>query len=629
MPIFQFNTLEFLCNLSYFIKNIFLKKQDFAPWEMEDFVKIQNTVFWRILLIFSVLVIPWMVVSIILLNAANARIVASNVSLVQQSRKNVLENIEEQIQNIALAARAGNTLDNTFYLSVLDQSLTGYDRVQVTDQIFESLNLIIITHSWTENARIYSRPLDLCFSSSNINHVNSSGVVRAVTDEEFERIAGLLQDGNVLTMLDGSVVFLIPNSQLSPICVLEVELSEYQLSQYLTASLEYPSDSLFSLCLQDDKFWIGNITEDDLYDAALSAVETAEAGKLTDFSFGSGKYWLYVYRSAILGFTYFELIPKKILTRPAGLSVALLITFISLSAVVIVIFFIQSVKLIHHPLQDLINSFDRLRQGDLSVRAEKPETEDFNYLYDSFNHMASELEQLVSQNYKQQILLQKAELRQLQAQINPHFLYNNFFWLQRVISSGDIEQAEQITQDLGMYFRYITRSNSDIVPLFEENEHAMIYSDLQATRFSGRIHVEFDTLPPEFENWQVPKLFMQPLIENAFKYGLEEQLGGGMLRVLHVKKSEMELVIMVEDNGKSLTDQRLFELRRQVESLETDNIPAGLSGMMNIARRLQIYYQSMDCFSLSRSQLGGLCVTIRLYFKEKGGNGNVSWNYCR
>lgn len=86
---------------------------------------------------------------------------------------------------------------------------------------------------------------------------------------------------------------------------------------------------------------------------------------------------------------------------------------------------------------------------------------------------------------------------------------------------------------------------------------------------------------------------------------------------------------MVEDNGKSLTDQRLFELRRQVETLETDNIPAGLSGMMNIARRLQIYYQSMDCFSLSRSQLGGLCVTIRLYFKEKGENGNVSWNYCR
>ena len=121
---------------------------------MGDSVKIRNTVFSRVLLIFSVLVIPWMAVSVILLNAANERIISSNVSLARQSRGNVLENIDGQIINIALAARAGISLDKTFYLTVLDHSLTGYDRVQVTEQIFESLNLIITTHSWAENARI-------------------------------------------------------------------------------------------------------------------------------------------------------------------------------------------------------------------------------------------------------------------------------------------------------------------------------------------------------------------------------------------------------------------------------------------------------------------------------------------
>ena len=266
-------------------------------------------------------------------------------------------------------------------------------------------------------------------------------------------------------------------------------------------------------------------------------------------------------------------------------------------------------------LQNLIGGFDRLRQGDLSVRAQKPETKDFNYLYDSFNHMAAELEQLVSENYKQEILLQKAELRQLQAQINPHFLYNNFFWLQRVISSGDIEQAEQITQELGTYFRYITRKNSDLVLLSDENEHAMIYTNLQAVRFSGRIQVDLGTLPAEFGGRQVPKLFLQPLIENAFKYALEEQISGGVLQVRHKKQSEKELVVTVEDNGQTLTDERLFDLQHQIETLAADNITAGLSGMMNIARRLQLYFQSPDCFSLSRSELGGLCVSIRLYFK--------------
>lgn len=592
-------------------------------------MKIRNTVFSRVLLIFSALVIPWMAVSVILLNTANARIVSSNVSLARQSRGNTLENIDGQILNIALAARAGNTLDRTFYLSVLDQSLTGYDRVQVTEQIYESLNLIITTHSWAENARIYSRPLNTCFSSSNINHLNSSGLVRTITDGEFDRIAARLPSGNGLTVLDGQVVFLTPNAPRSPICILEVELSEYLLSQYLHASLEYPSESLFSLCLSDDSFWIGNITREGMYDAALTAARAAQPDTLTPFAFDSEKYWLYVYRSPVLGFRYFELIPDSLLTRPAGLFETLIVIFISLSVFVIVIFFIQSAKLIHHPLRDLCDSFDRLRQGDLSVRAPKPETEDFNYLYDSFNHMATELEQLVSENYKQEILLQKAELRQLQAQINPHFLYNNFFWLQRVISSGDIEQAEQITQELGTYFRYITRKNSDLVLLSEENEHAMIYSNLQAVRFSGRIQVDFDGLPAEFEGWQVPKLFLQPLIENAFKYALEEQICGAVLRVRHIRRSERELAITVEDNGQELTDERLSALCSQLESLWEDNLPAGLSGMMNIARRLQIYYQCRDCFSLSRSQLGGLCVTVRLCFRQKGENSNVSWNCGR
>ena len=578
-------------------------------------MKIQNTVFSRVLLIFSALVIPWMAVSVILLNAANARIVSSNVNLARQSRNNVLENIEGQILNIALAARAGNTLDKTFYLSVLDQSLTGYDRVQVTEQIYESLNLIFTTHSWSEDALIYSCPLNRCFYSQNVNRTDSSGLVRTITDEEFNKVATLLQSGNLLTMRDGQVMFLIPNSQFSPICILEVDLSEHQLSQYLSASLEYPSESLFSLCLDDDTFWLGNIEQDKLYDDALGAAKAAEPETLIKFSSGSEKYWLYVYRSSILGFTYFELIPKGLLTRPTGLFLVLIVIFISLSTLVIVIFFIQSLKLIHRPLQNLIGGFDRLRQGDLSVRAQKPETKDFNYLYDSFNHMAAELEQLVSENYKQEILLQKAELRQLQAQINPHFLYNNFFWLQRVISSGDIEQAEQITQELGTYFRYITRKNSDLVLLSDENEHAMIYTNLQAVRFSGRIQVDLGTLPAEFGDRQVPKLFLQPLIENAFKYALEEQISGGVLQVRHKKQSEKELVVTVEDNGQTLTDERLFDLQHQIETLAADNITAGLSGMMNIARRLQLYFQSPDCFSLSRSELGGLCVSIRLYFK--------------
>lgn len=569
-------------------------------------MKQRTTVLWRICLIFFALVIPWSVLSFCLLKSAYNKIDEATERMVVQSRQNVLEDFETQLVNTYTTALLSDTLERATYLSTLRDYLTDYERAQAAEQIFESLTLLNTMGEFVDGARVYMQPLHTIYN----NEGSLSGCVQPLSDGEFKRIAEMASSTISLPVDGNRILLLLKNAKTNPSCIMEVELSHYALHHYLKNALEFTDESQFSLEFQDSGVILRNTADTALLSAAQKAADVNNS--LAEFSYGHTVYYVYSYYSNVFNFTYYELFPKYLLLKPVQLSSVLTMAFALLSVIVMILFFAESVKLIHRPLQNLANSFAALRKGDFTVRAESPETADFVYLYDSFNHMARELETLVFQNYHQKILLQKAELRQLQAQINPHFLYNSFFLLQRVISSGDTEQAEQIARELGIYFRYITKQNSDTVLLENEVEHAKIYADIQSIRFSQRIDVEFGSLPQQYADLQVPKLFLQPLIENAFKYGLENKISGGILRVTYQVAKSGNLVICVEDNGEELSDDHLDALIQQIQVAEAQGSADELSGIMNIARRLRIFYQSADCIILDRSPLGGMRVTIQL-----------------
>lgn len=569
-------------------------------------MKQKTTILWRICLIFFALVIPWSVLSFCLLQSANHRIEQTTERMVLQSRQNVLEHFREQLMNTYNTALLSDALERATYLSTLHSYLTDYERTQAANQIFESLTLLNTMGEFVSGARVYIQPLHKIYNNSG----SPNGSVQSLSDEAFDRIAEMTDRSISLCVDDSRLLLLLKNAKTDPSCILEVELSRYDLLHYIKGSLEFPRESQFSLQFQDGSVELNSTVDGGLLRSAREAAK--DTSSLAKFRHGRTTYQVYCYHCNVFGFTYYEFFPKSLLLRPVQMSTVLTMVFVALSVVVVILFFVESVKLIHRPLQNLTNSFAALRKGDFTVQAQSPETADFAYLYDSFNHMAKELETLISQNYQQKILLQKATLRQLQAQINPHFLYNSFFLLQRVISSGDTEQAEQIAQGLGSYFRYITRQNSDTVLLKDETEHAKIYADIQSIRFSQRIDVQFDPLPEQCANMCVPKLFLQPLIENAFKYGLENKLSGGILRVTCQMDAPNILTICVEDNGETLSDAQLDALSQKIQAVETQSSVEELSGILNIARRLQIYCQCANCFSLDRSPLGGMRVTIRL-----------------
>ncbi|MBD2868958.1 sensor histidine kinase [Paenibacillus arenilitoris] len=285
-----------------------------------------------------------------------------------------------------------------------------------------------------------------------------------------------------------------------------------------------------------------------------------------------------------------------------------LILLTSLSVAVIIFFAFSIYRIIQRPLRTLVRSLNKVEQGNFNFVLTYPLKDEFGFLYRRFNAMVKELNVLVHEVYEQKYRVRLAELRQLQSQINPHFLYNSFFILHRMAKLHDNENIERFTKFLGEYFQFITRDGVHETTLETEAKYARTYMDIQSFRFANRIHGEFGELPEEIRNLQVPRLILQPLIENAYNHGLENKKKDGWIRVSFRADGGM-LLVAVEDNGEELNEEKLQSLciRLYVPEEASES-----TGLINVHRRLRIKYGQAGGVSLSLGESGGLRAELRI-----------------
>ncbi|HZK27083.1 MAG TPA: histidine kinase [Thermoclostridium sp.] len=282
--------------------------------------------------------------------------------------------------------------------------------------------------------------------------------------------------------------------------------------------------------------------------------------------------------------------------------------FSAIAVLVIIIYSIYVNKFIHKPLNRLVLSFKQVKKGNLDINIEHEVDDEFRFIYRNFNSMVKELKTLIEQSYKQKILVQKAEMKQLQSQINPHFLYNSFFILNTMARIEDYENLEEFTEQLGRYFQFITRSAADEVPLEKEVEHARVYTQIQAMRYSNRIKASFDELPSEFSNIVVPRLILQPIIENAFEHGLGMKKKGGILTVSFDKLLN-RLHIIVENNGEEIQYEEMEYLHNKLTQNDKNE---EVTALTNIHQRLQLKFGHEYGLIIEKGDMGGLKVIVSI-----------------
>lgn len=279
-------------------------------------------------------------------------------------------------------------------------------------------------------------------------------------------------------------------------------------------------------------------------------------------------------------------------------------------------------KIINKPMVKLVRAFKRIEEGNLELNIRHDKEDEFGYIYERFNEMLINLKISIDEVYNQRIHLQNAELKQLQSQINPHFLYNCLFSIIRLIKMEKDDEAVNFTNQLAKYFQFITRNSRDTVPLENEVAHARNYVMLQLARFSDRVSVEFEELPASLKPYSVPRLIIQPLVENAFVHGLENVLEGGILRVTFVDVPEHErFVIVVEDNGEN-SEEGLERLSALVMDEQNKQITQEITGILNVHKRLRYKYGPESGIKVGRSALGG--VKIELIINPKAVTADVS-----
>jgi two-component system sensor histidine kinase YesM len=227
----------------------------------------------------------------------------------------------------------------------------------------------------------------------------------------------------------------------------------------------------------------------------------------------------------------------------------------------------------------------------------------------SFNIMIGKIRELLDAKMQEQENLKKAELRALQAQINPHFLYNTLDTIIWMAQSNKTDDVIQIVSALSNFFRISLSKGKDWITIGEEIERTRSYLTIQKMRYRDIMDFSIDADDAVRQN-TVLKLVLQPLVENALYHGLKNQRQRGTITVRVEQNNDGNVSFQVLDDGIGIPPDKLAELRNALNADAEENHVESGYGLVNVNRRIQLYYGKQYGLSLSSEYARGTRATI-------------------
>ena len=271
---------------------------------------------------------------------------------------------------------------------------------------------------------------------------------------------------------------------------------------------------------------------------------------------------------------------------------------------------IKTESFVGEPIRKLESVTAQLAEGNLEARIPETDVVELRNLTDQVNIMADRLETMMEQSVRDERNLKKAELRTLQAQINPHFLYNTLDAIVWKAESGEQQEVIHLTGALSDFFRISLSSGADWIPISQERKHIAGYLSIQQTRYRDILKYDID-LPDEIGNYYILKLLLQPLVENALYHGIKFKRGGGRISVSGRKEGHM-LVLIVRDTGIGMDQETLSMVRKRLSERQPIFTAGGNGfGLVNVNLRLRLYYNLSEGLHID-SGPEGTVVTVRV-----------------
>ncbi|MCR4580146.1 MAG: sensor histidine kinase [Treponema sp.] len=268
-------------------------------------------------------------------------------------------------------------------------------------------------------------------------------------------------------------------------------------------------------------------------------------------------------------------------------------TIITILAVLISInSFITVSAAIQKPINDMEKLSTKVAKGELTAQMDIPHVDELDTLAENLNTMTKQIDLLIQKNMEEQKNFQKAEMKALQAQITPHFLYNTFDTIVWLAEEEKYDQVIRITKAFSDFLRISLSKGHEWITIQQELEHIKNYLTIQQIRYADILKYEIEA-EPELADYKIIKLVLQPLVENAIYHGIKNKRGRGMLKVKvsFTDKDHKAIRFLVEDNGAGFTEERLKEVRRELaRGAEDSEKLTSVYGLYNVNKKLKLYY---------------------------------------
>ncbi|SHO44438.1 sensor histidine kinase [Anaerocolumna xylanovorans] len=468
------------------------------------------------------------------------------------------------------------------------------------DSYLNAINLILwdedvrssLTHTFTDNFDMYKTymyELDPLFTTVRTLH----GEIKTLTIYTDNPIYPHGSTLRPLTDIDRMPWYREALSKTTPffvaskdkkslflVCQLYLSGSNYKSILYMNISYDKTFGTLSTLFNKSYGVILENGQGEVLYSSHNFKEKEAPLSSLKDGELNAA----YVTQSAALknfGWKIYVYRPVRTVSQAANQITVIVILIIFLC--LLLLFALSSLlsKNLVRPLEELSRDMDTLEDGEMSVHVVYDSSDELGHLVKSFRHMVSRIQYLIDEVYKSKITQQEYEMKALQAQINPHFLYNSLSLINGKAIMAEQEDISRMAQLLSTFYRTTLNKGKNLISVHDELENTKSYISIQNMMHSNSFDVVYDIDEAALSLVMI-NLLLQPLTENAIVHGIDhkETPGRGML-ILSCKRTDSLLTFTVSDNGCGMKEETLSRLLTS----ETNGY-----GAYNVHQRIQLYY---------------------------------------
>ena len=388
------------------------------------------------------------------------------------------------------------------------------------------------------------------------------------------------------------------------VCDVDSKIFRYRMEKFIT-----DSDMFVWLQPVSDRAAVSVGSLEDSDRKVFDGISDCLSSGIQDFSIpagGSHRVFFKVEQNKY-NLSVYALMPQALLAANQRTLTASLITIAAVMLVITLPFTFLWSKSLTRPLEELTEMTERIKKGETDLRVTVKKHDEIGELGQSFNEMLDQIEALLGREYETKLLLNRAEYNALQAQINPHFLYNTLDTMSSIAQVRHCDEVSHLCQSLANIFRYSLDMKNPFSTVAKELVHLKNYIYVMNVRMQDHVIYEFD-IDDDVLKDTVPRICVQPLVENAINHGLRNVRGEKRVAI-RAKIQDGNLVISVEDNGVGLDNAE--EMNRRMRENDLDLVERGNSiGLININARVKMLYGDSYGIRIESTPGTGTCVYL-------------------